>query len=279
MALRVDDCRAYARLRFDAGMASATVHTELVRLRACLQWAEDTGLIERAPKVWVPSKGKSRDTVLSREEAIALMAAAKMGDPHIGIFTALLFCTGARHKAITELTWDRIDFEAGTIDYRTDAKRDPMSKAYQKGRAKVLMSRVAREGLIKAYLGRQTEFVIEHGGRRVQNVRAGFANAVRRAGITKNVTPHTIRHSIVSWLQEDAGIQTRHTAQLVGHTDEKTTSQHYTHMSPESLRGVVDTLDRLFGAVPTSAVEADNPAQSNEEFRSIMLRLKKGNSL
>lgn len=276
-AITSEDCRAYARARFDQGIAPATVHTELVRLRACLRWAEGQRLIERAPKIWAPSKGKPRNTVLTREEAVAIMAAAKRGDPHIAVFTALLFCTGARHHAICELTWDRIDFVAGTINYNVDVERDPMSKAYTKGRAIVLISRTAREVLIKAYLGRQTEFVIEHGGRRVKDVRRGFANAVKRAGITKRITPHTIRHSIITWLQEGKTL-TRHTAQLVGHGDETTTRLHYTHMGPDSLREVVDTLDAVFGALPTSADEEAEKRRSEELFRSITSRLGRDES-
>lgn len=272
-AIKPDDCRAYARMRFDAGIAPATVHTELIRLRHCFRWAEDNLLIDRVPKIWTPSRGPGRKVTLSRPEAVALMDAAKRGDPHIGVFTAILFCTGARHHAITELAWDRVDFAANTIDFAVDGVRDPMSKAYKKGRAKVLMSRVCRAILMKAYLGRQTDWVIEHGGRRVKDCRGGFAAAVKRAGIVKKVTPHTIRHTVVTWLQERSDVQTRHAAQLVGHADERTTSTVYTHMGPEALQGVVDVLDGVFGALPTSPGEADETERSEELFRSIASRL------
>lgn len=52
--LKTDDCREYARARFALGRASATVNTELTRLRACLQWAADTNLIGKAPKAPAP---------------------------------------------------------------------------------------------------------------------------------------------------------------------------------------------------------------------------------
>lgn len=268
-----DDCRDYAKARFALGRAPQTVHTELIRLRHCFNWAMANRKVGLCIKVWTPSKGKGRKTRLERDEAVRLMDAAKKGDPHIALFTAILFCTGARHHAINELEWDRIDFVEGTIDFETDEEFNPMSRSYKKGRAKVLMSRVAREMLVAAYVGRQTNFVIEHGGKPVADCRGGFANAVKRAGLTKKVTPHTIRHTVVSWLQDEPDIQTRHTSQLVGHVDEATTRIHYTHMSPEALRKVVDVLDSVFGALPTSEQEEAEKQRSEAEFRAILSRL------
>jgi len=268
-----DDCRDYAMARFELGRAPQTVHTELIRLRHCFNWAMANRKVGLCIKIWTPSKGKGRKTRLERDEAVRLMEAAKKGDPHVALFTAILFCTGARHHAITELEWDRIDFVEGTIDFNVDTEHNPMSRSYKKGRATVLMSRLVREMLVSAYVGRQTNFVIEHGGKPVKDCRGGFANAVRRAGITKKVTPHTIRHTIVSWLQDEQNIMTRHTSQLVGHTDEKTTALHYTHMSPEALRGVVAVLDSVFGALPTSEAEEAEKQRSESEFQAILSRL------
>lgn len=271
--ITADTCREYAKKRFDAGIAPATVHTELSRLRHCFKWATDNLLIDRAPKVWIPPKGKGRRVVLTRQEARDLLEAAKKGDPHIVVFVAILFATGARHHAITELGWSRVNFEANTIDFNVDGHRDPMSKAYTKGRAVVLMNRVCLEVLIKAYKGRQTEWVIEHGGRNVKDCRRGFNAAVKRAGITKRITPHTIRHSIVSWLQEQKDLATRHVSQLVGHVDEATTRLHYTHMSPDALQTVVGVLDEVFAPLPIGTDTDPEKQRSEELFSSITSRL------
>lgn len=261
-----DTCRAYAKQRFALGRRPATVHTELIRLRHCFRWAQDTLLIDLAPKIWTPPRGAGKKVVLAREEAVALMLAAKKGDPHIAVFTALLFCTGARHHAITELEWDRVNFEARTIDFNVDGVRDPMSKAYKKGRAVVLMNKLCFDVLTEAYEGRQTKWVIEHGGKRVLDCRRGFDAAVKRAGITRKITPHTIRHSVVSWLQEEQKMQTRYVSQLVGHADEATTRIHYTHMGPEALRGVVEVLDNVFAPL-------FEEHRSEELLKSITTRL------
>ena len=250
--LRAQDYRTYAQARFDAGKSAWTVHTELVRLRSCLKWAYATNLIGKpVEQVWVPRQGKNRDRVLSITEGKALVEGARLGDPHIYLFMVIAFATGARHTAILDLTWDRIDFIAGTIQFDEDLPLDPMSKSWRKGRATVPMGPSVRTALETAYAGRQTRHVIEHGGKRLKSVREGFAAAVRRAGLAPPVTPHTIRHFVATWLEAKA-VDDRRRAQLLGHTNPVTTNR-YTHSSHELLNEAVSLLDAEFAPLPKIA--------------------------
>lgn len=244
--------RAYAQARFDAGRSPWTVHTELVRLRACLKWAAEAHHIARRPKVWVPQPGKHRDRVLSIEEAGRLVQAVQAGDPHISLFVVIAFATGARHRAILDLEWSRVDFIGGVVQFDNEPQRDPMSKSWRKGRALVPMNRAVRTALEQAYEGRQSNYVIEHGGRRLKSVRDGFANAVGRAGL-RDVTPHTIRHTVASWLEDRVGDARR--AQLLGHGNIETTRKVYTHSGAAMLTEAVGYLD--FAPLPRIAENMD----------------------
>ena len=226
--LVAQDFRDYARARFDLGRKPGTVHTELARLRSCLKWATDTRRLPHLVKVWMPSRGGGRNRALSYHEARAIYLQA--GDPHIALFILLALTTGARHMAILDLTWDRVNWEAGTIQYDEQTDKNPMHKNYQKGRATVPFGPVLRGELQRAYRGRQTDFVIEHGGKRLQSVKEGFGNAVWRAGL-EGISPHTLRHAVATWSKE-RGDDFHKIASLLGHSDSKTPELHYTHINP-----------------------------------------------
>lgn len=249
--LKTDDFRSYAQSRFDLGRAPQTVHTELVRLRACLKWAFDNNFIPKPVKVWAPSRGPGRELAMTFDEAKAILDQA--GDPHVHLFILLAMTTGARHTAILELTWDRVDWDANTVSYEVDEDPNPMHKNYKKGRATAPFGLTVRTALLKAYRGRQTDHVIEHGGKRLKSVKDGFANAVWRAGLNPEYTPHTLRHSVVTWAIE-GGSDYHHCARLVGHADSRTTELVYDHSSAELARPIVDRIESRFAALPANEV-------------------------
>jgi integrase len=66
--------------------------------------------------------------------------------------------------------------------------------------------------------------------------------AVRKAGMTQPVSPHTLRHCFATHLLED-GYDIRTVQELLGHSDVKTT-MIYTHVMQKGAKGVKSPLDR-----------------------------------
>lgn len=78
-----------------------------------------------------------------------------------------------------------------------------------------------------------------------ESIRAFLRRSCRKAKITKQVTPHTLRHSYATHLLE-GGIDLRYIQALLGHSKPETT-MIYTHVSTRDLQSIKNPLDSALG--------------------------------
>jgi integrase len=211
-------CREYAARRASQGVKPGTIIKELGTIRSAVNWADKrNGAVFEMPPAPPP-----RQRWITKEEAKALIDAAT--DLHVKLFIRLAIATAGRAQAILDLTWDRVDFERGLIALESDRRNG-------KRRATVPMPNTIRPLLMEAHKFRIGAHVVEYGGKPVQSVRRAFATAARAAGLS-DVTPHTLRHSVASWMACD-GVAMAIIAEYLGHSDPAITARVYAKLSPQ----------------------------------------------
>ncbi len=151
-----------------------------------------------------------------------------------------LYGAGLRVSELVGLDVDDVDIEEGSVRVLGKGGKE----------RKVPLGRFAREALA-AYLtiarpalatprSRSALFLNLRGGRLTRQGCAGIlAVHVKRAGIARHVTPHTLRHSFATHLLE-GGADVRVVQELLGHASVATT-QTYTLVTKEHLREVYFT--------------------------------------
>ena len=235
--------RSYVADRFQEGVQGPTVRQELTTVLSAWRSAHGRRLTHLDPPEFdVPGASESRDLFLTKDEARRMIAACEM--PHLRLFVRIGLATGARPGAITALQWRHVDLERGRVDFRASGQRrreEGEKKGAGKKAALVPISEDLVDELRAARRIAQTDHVIEFAARPVASVKKSFAAAVKRAGLSPDVTPHILRHSAATWMAQ-AGVPMWQIAGFLGHSSVAMVEKVYGHHSPEFMSQGRDAL-------------------------------------
>jgi integrase/recombinase XerD len=151
----------------------------------------------------------------------------------------LLYGTGARISEVVGLDLDDLDLEAGTVFLRGKGGKQRIVPvgSFALAAARDYLA-VARPALASS--ATPAIFLNSRGGRLSrQSAWAVLSRTAERAGISADVSPHTLRHSFATHLL-DGGADVRVVQELLGHAS-VTTTQIYTLVTVEKLREVYAT--------------------------------------
>lgn len=236
---------ARTRSAYDRGdtLKKKTQNYYLIALRAFLKYMAKRGVATVSPEhIELAKVGERHLDLITKEELAALLKSPK-GDDLASLrdkaILELLFSTGLRVSELCSLTQD-INLNADEFSVR--GKGDKVRV--------VFMSEEARSAL-KKYLAKRTDvdcealFVKVPGVDRKLDQEKGLTpRSIERiikqhaikAGISKKVTPHVIRHCFATDLLGN-GADLRSVQMLLGHANISTT-QIYTHITDSELRRV-----------------------------------------
>ncbi len=181
-----------------------------------------------------PYKSTLLPTVLSQEEVIDLLRYTR-NLKHRAVL-ALIYSAGLRISELINLKLGAIDIDRRQVIVRNSKHR--------KDRHVILAQSFLP--LLNNYLqtyNPQVYFVEGKTGRpySAESIRGFLRRSCKAAGITKRVTPHTLRHSYATHLLEN-GTDIRYIQELLGHARPETT-MIYTHVSKMDLLKIESPLD------------------------------------
>lgn len=237
------DALAYlAERRVHAGLSPASVKAEVTSLRNLFRFLQGRGLVRTdvASALDLPRLVRYLPETLTEAEVDQLLAAFPGGDPLSLRNTALLetfYATGARVSEVAGLRLEAMDLEAGLLRVVGKGNKE---RRVMLGRAGVEALRRYLESGRPALVGPRTggEVFLGRHGRRLTTARLWgvVKEAMARAGITKNIYPHILRHSFATHML-GRGADLRVIQELLGHAS-ITTTQIYTHVDAARLRDV-----------------------------------------
>jgi integrase/recombinase XerD len=153
----------------------------------------------------------------------------------------VLYGTGARISEAVGLDVDDLDPVEGTVLLRGKGGKQrlvPMG-SFARDAVDAYLVR-GRPDLVAASTAAGALFLNARGGRLSrQSAWTVLVKAADRAGVTRDVSPHTLRHSFATHLL-DGGADVRVVQELLGHAS-VTTTQVYTLVTVENLREVFAT--------------------------------------
>jgi site-specific recombinase XerD len=217
------DIESFGRQLEALGRARATIARRLCTVACFYRYAEEEGAIATSPAVHVRRPRldyESHATGLDRNEVGAMLVAAGLASARDHALISLLALNGLRVSEATGADIEALGLERGhrtlTIQ-RKGGKVVTIPLAPRTARAVDLAVGERCEGPI---------FVAADGGRLDRHAAGRIVRRIgRRAGITKRVGPHTLRHAFIT-AALDAGVPLRDVQEAASHADPRTTMRY-----------------------------------------------------
>ncbi|XJZ26110.1 site-specific tyrosine recombinase XerD [Bacillota bacterium Lsc_1132] len=227
----------------EQGKSSKTLARHVASIRAFHQFLIRDKATDHDPSVHIetPQLERSLPKVLNQQEVETLLDAPKQNN-HYGLrdkaMLEILYATGMRVSELIGLNLGDAHLTMGFVRCIGKGNKEriiPIGKTAANALQQYLDSGRSR---LVSKKHRENALFLNHHGQRL--TRQGFWKILKKlaneAGIEKELTPHTLRHSFATHLLEN-GADLRAVQEMLGHVDISTT-QIYTHVTKTRLKDV-----------------------------------------
>lgn len=228
-------------------LATITQSYHLIALRGFLGYLSKRDIESLSPeKIELPKVSRKQVTFLHYDEVTRMLDAIPLDD-EVGLrdraIIELLFSSGLRVSELVNLNRDHVNTRRREFMVRGKGQKDRPVFIGEAAALRVedyVKSRL--DNLPPLFLSYSRNNTVSNSGdyrrltaRSIQRIITKYA---RLAGITKHVSPHTMRHSFATDLLMN-GADIRSVQSMLGHSNISTT-QVYTHVTDEHLREVYE---------------------------------------
>lgn len=239
--VRRDHLLDYLSYRVQQGSMPRTSARLLSSMRRFYRYLVRQGAVQKDPSAQIefPKLGRPLPATLTEEEIESLLVAPDVKKSH-GIrdraMLEVLYACGLRVSELVGLTLHQVNLNHGVIRVMGKGNKErliPFGEQASEWIAKFINE--ARAKLLKSNQQCDALFITNRGA---AMTRQAFWHLIKkhakRVGITKHLSPHTLRHAFATHLLNH-GADLRVVQMLLGHSDLSTT-QIYTHVAQARLQ-------------------------------------------
>ncbi len=238
--------RRYLAYLDQARYARRTVNRHLSAVKGFYRWLVAEGRIESSPAdvLQGPKQGRSLPRAIHHNEMDRLLSVTLEGktpeeitpeDLRDQAILELLYASGLRVSECAGLQLKGIDLSERLVRVMGKGSKERIVPLHRT--ACDALQAYLTQGRPQLLCGNRSTFafISTRGNNMSANaVRTVFKRALRRAGLDESLSPHAMRHSFATDLLA-GGADLRSVQEMLGHSSLSTT-QIYTHMTPERLR-------------------------------------------
>jgi len=234
-ALSTAQIRSYVASLQERGLADKTIAEQVKAIKTFCRFLVEEGYLKKDPfeRIPVPTVRRRLPQALTKEEVRQLFRAME-GETKIDrrnkVLFHLLYVCGLRIGEGVKIRVEDVDLEEGTL--RVIGKGNKERRLYLKPMTVRLLREYIEENDITGFL-----FPSRQGGHvAIGTMDRQFQKYVRKAGLKKRITPHTLRHSAaVHYLMGGAPIS--FVQDLLGHENLRTTGI-YTQLADQMMKEI-----------------------------------------